>query len=144
MIAMAAVSVECGDILEFQNALKNMRLVDDKIIYILNATIPTESFKGQVDPIARCKDLYEQIYSNFKKRELAIMNCLNTSKEKVKELKAQRDNGNENPQFLKALRKEQNNLRMLQSELNVEEIVKKRTSDVYYERCHSFYKPPKI
>ncbi|XP_076752367.1 coiled-coil domain-containing 58 [Xylocopa sonorina] len=144
MIAMAAVSVECGDILEFQDALKKMRQFDDKIIYMLNSIIPTESFKGQIDTTARCKDLYEQIHSGHKNRELVIMNCLNASKEKVKELKVQRDNGDESPQLRKELRKEQNALRLLQSELNIEEIVKKRTSDVYYERCRSFYKPPKL
>ncbi|XP_034173940.2 coiled-coil domain-containing 58 isoform X1 [Osmia lignaria lignaria] len=138
---MAALSVGCGDFLEFQDALQKMRQIDDKIIYMLNATIPTESFKSQVDPTAQCKDLFEQIQSGHKQRELAITKCVNASKEKVKQLKAQKDSGNDNPQLLKSLRKEQSTLRLLQSELNVEEIVKKRTINVYHEKCRSFYKP---
>ncbi|XP_043802171.1 protein MIX23 [Apis laboriosa] len=141
---MATVSVGCGDFLEFQDALKKMRQLDDKIIYMLNTILPTESFKGQVDPTVKCKDLYEKIQSGHKTRELAITRCLNASKEKVKQLKTERDNGNESPQLLKALRKEQNTLRLLQSELNIEEVVKEHTIDVYYNKCRVFYKPPNI
>lgn len=142
-LKMATASVQCGDFLEFQDALQKMRQFDDKIIYLLNNTIPTESFKSQIDPTAKCKELYEQIHSGHEKRELAITRCLNLSKEKLRELKAQRENGDESPQLLKALRKEQNTLRLLQSELNVEEVVRKRTVDVYYEKCRTFYKPAK-
>ncbi|KOC71348.1 Coiled-coil domain-containing protein 58 [Habropoda laboriosa] len=120
-----------------------MRQIDDKIIYMLNATIPTESFKSQIDATAQCKYLFEQIESGHKKRELAITRCLNASKEKVKQYKIQRDNGDDSPQLLKALRKEQSSLRLLQSELSVEEVVKKRTIDVYHARCRTYYKPSK-
>ncbi|CAK9795793.1 Protein MIX23 [Anthophora quadrimaculata] len=140
---MAAVGFECGDFLEFQDALQKMRQIDDKIIYMLNATIPTESFKSQTDTTTQCKNLFEQIQSGHKQRELAITRCLNASKEKLKQLKIQRDNGDSSPELIKTLRKEQSSLRLLESELNVEEVVKKRTIDVYHERCRSFYKPPK-
>jgi len=33
-------------------------------------------------------------------------------------------------------------LRLLQSEINVEEVVKDRSLKVFYERCRSAYKPP--
>ncbi|XP_053978204.1 protein MIX23 isoform X2 [Hylaeus anthracinus] len=121
-----------------------MRQIDDKIIYMLNTTVPTESFKSQIDPTAKCKDLFEQIQSGHRKRELAITKCLNATKEKVKQLRNQRDNGDESPELLKTLRKEQSTMRLLQSELNVEEVVKNRTFQVYYERCRSFYKPSNI
>ena len=45
----------------FQNALKQMRELDDKIIYALNNSIPTVSFKGQIDVNVKCKDLYHQV-----------------------------------------------------------------------------------
>ncbi|XP_076296256.1 coiled-coil domain-containing 58 isoform X1 [Lasioglossum baleicum] len=137
---MAAMSVECGDFLQFQDALQKMRQIDDKIIYMLNTTIPTESFKTQTDPAATCKDLYEQIHTVHAKREQAISKCLNATKEKVKKLKDQRDSGDNTPQLLKTLRKEQSTMRLLQSELNVEEVVKKRTIQIYYERCRNYYK----
>lgn len=118
-----------------------MRQIDDKIIYILNTIIPTESFRSQVDPSLKCKDLFEQIQTGHRKRELAISKCVNASKEKIKQLKNQRDNGDHNPQLLKTLRKEQTTLRVLESELIVEEVVKKRTIQVYTEKCRNFYKP---
>lgn len=139
---MATIGVGCGDFLEFQDALKKMRQLDDKIIYMLNTILPTESFKAQADPTERCKDLYEQIQTGHKTRELAITRCLNASREKVKQLKLERDNGNDSPQLLKSLRKEQNTVRLLQAELNIEEVVKDHTVDVYYKKCRSFYKPP--
>ena len=37
-----------------------MRFLDDKIIYALNSSLPTDSFKGKVDGSAACKDLYDQ------------------------------------------------------------------------------------
>ncbi|XP_001602291.2 coiled-coil domain-containing protein 58 [Nasonia vitripennis] len=140
---MAATSMDwdCGDFLEFQNSLQKMRQIDDKIIYMLNTTIPTESFKGQVDPTTKCKDLFKQIQSGHAQREIAIKKCLNTAHERVKALKEQRDAGKDDPTLIKNLRKEQSTLRLLQSELGVEEVIKNRTSQVYYERCRRFYKP---
>ena len=44
-----------------QSALKEMRSIDDKIVYAINQSIPTASFKGQVDPTGKCKDLHEQV-----------------------------------------------------------------------------------
>ncbi|XP_012276807.1 coiled-coil domain-containing protein 58 isoform X2 [Orussus abietinus] len=123
------------------DALQKMRLLDDKIIYLLNTTIPTESFKGQADPTVKCKDLFQQIQSGHSQREIAIKKCLNAARERLHKLKTQKDMGQEDPLLIKNLRKEQNRLRLLQSELSVEEIVKNRTTQVYYERCRRFYKP---
>ena len=52
-----------------QNALKGMRVIDDKIVYALNNSIPTISFKGQVDASEKCKELHQEVstiitYSN--------------------------------------------------------------------------------
>ena len=46
-----------------------MRLIDDKIIYALNTSIPTLSFKGQINPHDKCKELHSQVIS-----ELSIPN----------------------------------------------------------------------
>jgi hypothetical protein len=40
-----------------------MRTLDDKIIYVLNTSIPTESFKGQTDASSSCKGLFDQVES---------------------------------------------------------------------------------
>ncbi|XP_028050131.1 coiled-coil domain-containing protein 58 isoform X3 [Monomorium pharaonis] len=119
-----------------------MRQIDDKIIYMLNTTIPTESFKAQVDPTSQCKDLYQQIESEHKQRTQAIVRCVDITKDKVMRLKDLREkDGVGDPTLIKKLRNEQTKLRLLQSELNIEEVVKKRTTQVYYERCRGFYKP---
>ena len=46
----------------FENALKNLRLIDDKIIYALNTSIPTTSFKNQIDPTEKCHDLRQKVW----------------------------------------------------------------------------------
>lgn len=46
---------------DVQDTLKRMRIVDDKIVYALNKTVPTESFSGKVDANATCKDLFSQV-----------------------------------------------------------------------------------
>ena len=45
----------------FQTALKEMRLIDDKIVYAINQSIPTASFKGQSDAKENCKELSETV-----------------------------------------------------------------------------------
>ncbi|KAK7790849.1 hypothetical protein R5R35_010723 [Gryllus longicercus] len=140
----ASMNSECGDFLEFQDALKKMRIVDDKIVYTLNTTIPTDSFKGQVNPSASCKELYEQLKGSYEKRETSIKTCITQVANKVRELKTEREKKPDDIGLLKHLRKEQTKLRLLQAELSVEEVVKERSSKIYYERCRPFYKPPDL
>lgn len=68
-----------------------MRDIDDKIIYALNSSLPTESFKGQVDSEKTCKDLYAKLQTGHKEREEAIRNCIMISAESLKTLRQQRD-----------------------------------------------------
>ena len=46
-----------------QSALKEMRQIDDKIVYAINQSIPTASFKGQSDAKENCKGLHETVSS---------------------------------------------------------------------------------
>lgn len=39
----------------FQDHLKKLRDIDDKLVYALNVSIPTQSFKGQVHAEENCK-----------------------------------------------------------------------------------------
>ncbi|XP_063238001.1 protein MIX23 [Bacillus rossius redtenbacheri] len=135
-------NIQCADFLEFQDAINKMRTLDDKIIYALNTSIPTESFKAKLDPSATCKDLYDQLKVNYDAREAAIKNCILLSTEQLKELKALKEQATDNPSVIKAFKKEQTKLRLLRSELGVEEVVRERSLKVYRERCRSFYKPP--
>lgn len=68
-----------------------MREVDDKIIYALNTTIPTESFKGQISASETCQVLFGRLNEAHKERENCIKTCITVTAERVKELKAKRD-----------------------------------------------------
>ena len=52
-------SPSCNIVL--QEALQQMRAVDDRIIYKLNTSVPTISFADQVSASDECKHLYEQV-----------------------------------------------------------------------------------
>lgn len=88
-----------------QDALKQMRRVDDLIINTLNSAIPTDSFHP--DAKKACTDLYDQIETGNKKRETAIKSCINISADKVKKLKEQRETNLSDIQLSKELRAEQ-------------------------------------
>lgn len=117
-----------------------MRQLDDKIIYMLNTTIPTESFKGQINPESKCQELYEEVNNGHIQRERAINKCLIAAKEKVNHLKHLKKTQGDDPILIKDLRKEQTTLRLLESELGVEEVVRNRTMKVYYEKCRNYFK----
>lgn len=127
----------------FQDTLQQMRKIDDKIVYLLNCILPTESFRGQIDPNQQCKDLYKQIEQGRTQREHLITSCLNSTINNVKRLKNEQDSEQNDTMILKNLRKEQNKVRLLQSELSVEEVVKQRTDKIYNEKCRSYFKPNK-
>ena len=44
-----------------QEALKVLRLIDDKIIYKLNTSIPTDSFVGEINAEQKCQELYNEV-----------------------------------------------------------------------------------
>lgn len=84
-----------------------MREVDDKIIYALNVSIPTESFKQEIDASNTCKELYEALQSGNSKREVAIKNCIKASAERLKHLKEQRDKSEDDFDISKNFKSEQ-------------------------------------
>ena len=44
-----------------QDLLRNMRLIDDRVVHALNTKIPTRSFVGEVDAAMECKALYNDV-----------------------------------------------------------------------------------
>ncbi|CAH2071230.1 unnamed protein product, partial [Iphiclides podalirius] len=131
----------CPDFLEFQDILKKMRVLDDKIVYTLNSSIPTESFKKKVDATAVCQELYVQIQKGHEERENVIKNCIVVTAETVKKLKSVKENNPEDFDVMKSLKTEQRKLRLLQTELSVEEVIKEKTSKLFNEKCRSYFKP---
>ncbi|OWR41720.1 protein MIX23 isoform X1 [Danaus plexippus] len=131
----------CPDFLEFQDVLKKMRVLDDKIVYALNTSIPTESFKSKVDPAVACQDLFNQIQKGHSERENIIKNCIMSTAETVKKLKAVKESSPDDIDVVKNLKSEQRKLRLLQTELSVEEVINEKTSKIFNEQCRAYYKP---
>ncbi|XP_013413012.1 coiled-coil domain-containing protein 58 [Lingula anatina] len=137
-----AGSLPCDDFLQFQDTLKQWRNLDDRIISALNKIIPTQSFSGQVDANSQCKKLYDELIEGHEMRNKAILYCLEKGSKVIDELRQQRANNKDNLDLLKSLRKQQTQVRLIQNEVNVEEVVRDRTLKVFYERCRDYYKPP--
>uniref|UniRef100_A0A8D2NIW6 Protein MIX23 n=1 Tax=Zonotrichia albicollis TaxID=44394 RepID=A0A8D2NIW6_ZONAL len=118
-----------------------MRTIDDRIVHELNTTIPTASFVGKVDPGQTCKELYESLMDAHTKRERIIKDCISQTSAVVKTLKEEREKAHEDAALLKQLRKEQTKLKLMQSELNVEEVVNDRSWKVtwFHDTCVCVY-----
>lgn len=140
--ADSEVIVKCEDYLGFQEALKKMRNVDDRIVYALNTSVPTKSFSDKVNATDKCKQLYEQLQESYNSREKAIKKCINVVSNSIDKLHEEKNRDPDNFEIMKELKKEQTQLRLMQSELTVEEIVKDRSLKVFYERCRNAYRPP--
>merc|ERR1711953_1585217 len=112
---------QCDDFMMFQGALKNMRLIDDKIVYALNTSIPTASFKEKIDPTSKCKELYHQIEETYDLREGAISACISYHQDRNTQKQSQM------------------HLRLFRNELSIEEVIRNRTKTIFYEKCREHY-----
>lgn len=128
----------------FQDVLKVMRNIDDRIVHSLNTTVPTVSFSGRVDASQTCRQLYESLMEAHLSRDRAIKTCIAQTSEVVGQLREQRAKDGDNMTTVKLLRKEQTKLKLMRSELNVEEVVNDRSLKVFSERCRTHYTPPTV
>ncbi|XP_074549867.1 protein MIX23 [Halichoeres trimaculatus] len=136
--------LDCEDFSMFQEVLKAMRTIDDRIVHSLNTTVPTVSFSGKVDATETCKKLYESMMEAHLSRDKAIKSCIAQTSAVVGQLREERAKDSENMALIKQLRKEQTKLKLMQSELNVEEVVNDRSLKIFKERCRIHYTPPKV
>ncbi|CAL1597007.1 unnamed protein product [Knipowitschia caucasica] len=143
-MAAPDAALNCEDFSLFQEVLKVMRIIDDRIVHSLNTTVPTVSFSGKVDATQTCKQLYETMMEAHLSRDRAIKSCIAQSSEVVGQLREAREKDGDNLALLKQLRKEQTKLKLMQSELNVEEVVNDRSLKVFTERCRIHYTSPKV
>ncbi|XP_030060958.1 protein MIX23 isoform X2 [Microcaecilia unicolor] len=127
-----------------QDILKLMRTIDDRIVHELNTTVPTASFAGKIDASQTCKQLYESLREAHASRERAIKHCIAQTSAVVNKLREEREKDFGDSALIKQLRKEQTKLKLMQSELNVEEVVNDRSWKVFSERCRIHFKPPKL
>ncbi|KAK6293320.1 hypothetical protein J4Q44_G00368210 [Coregonus suidteri] len=137
-------TLNCEDFSMFQEVLKVMRNIDDRIVHSLNTTVPTVSFSGRVDASQTCRQLYESLMEAHLSRDRAIKTCIGQTSEVVGQLREQRAKDGDNMTTIKLLRKEQTKLKLMRSELNVEEVVNDRSLKVFSERCRTHYTPPTV
>lgn len=90
-----------------------MRVLDDKIVYALNTSIPTESFQTKVNATSACQDLYSQIQKGHSDRENVIKNCIVATAETVKNLKAAKEDKPDDFELHKSLKAEQKKVPIL-------------------------------
>lgn len=86
-----------------------MRDLDDKIIYALNTSLPTESIKARTssDPEKNCHDLYDKLKLGYTEREKVIKECIQITAEQVKVFKHQRDQNFDDMTLEKRFKSEQ-------------------------------------
>ncbi|XP_033964881.2 protein MIX23-like isoform X1 [Pseudochaenichthys georgianus] len=77
-------------------------------------------------------------------RDKAIKSCIAQTSEVMGQLREERAKDSDNLVLLRQLGKEQTKLKLMQSELNVEEVVNDRSLKVFSERCRIHYTPPKV
>lgn len=128
--------------MQFEEALKQLRINDDKVTYELNSIIPTQSFQANVDMKQQCKSMYEKMSKIYDARDKAVTRCVKQVKEEVAELITMREKDRDDEKVLTQLRHAQTKLRLMQRELQVEEIIKGRSLKTFYERCRNVYTPP--
>lgn len=116
-----------------------MRKIDDNIVYALNNSIPTQSFvRGEANPAtAQCQELHRQLQSSYRDRENLIKNCIKHSSARVQALTQV---GTQDASASKRTRSEQTQLRLLQKELNIEEVIQDRSTKAFYERCRPYFR----
>lgn len=113
-----------------------------------------------MDSEKTCKDLYAKLQTGHKEREEAIRGCIMVSAESLKTLRQQREIQPDDIDVDKKFKSEQRKvnqdisvisstvfirsfllqLRVLQSELSVEDIVKERSYKAFNERCRVFFR----
>ncbi|CAO1400206.1 unnamed protein product [Diamesa serratosioi] len=135
-------SLVCGDVLQFQNQIKQMRDFDEKVVYSLNISLPTESIKAKssVSPEASCKELFEHLKKGYMSRQTKINECVLSTADTVQKFRKQREEDVNDIQIEKKFKSEQRKLRILKQEQQVEEIVKEKTLKTFNDRCRQYFK----
>ncbi|CAM9130453.1 unnamed protein product, partial [Lampetra fluviatilis] len=99
-------------------ALRSMRQIDDRIAHELNASVPNASIARALNLAHTCAQLHSALQEAHAGRAAVISRCV-------------------------SLASDSTTLKLMQSELNVEEVVNDQTWKVFNERCRIHFKPPK-
>lgn len=90
-----------------------MRAIDDKIVYALNTSVPTESFKRDSSANQTCKELSEKLEIVYNDRNKFIRNCIASTANRVQRLKQTKDNNPDDASANKNFKSESRKVRDL-------------------------------
>ena len=146
-------SVPCGTFGEFKEALTELRVFDDKIIYEMNKAVPTASFDGTVDKRSQCQAMFDKLNAAFALRNAGIGACISQqtgtvsairdgvvgstpppTEAAVTDTRTQQGKG-KNIKGQRHLREQQWALRQMKAEASAEEILQDQTMTVFKARC---------
>ncbi|KAI1708252.1 coiled-coil domain-containing protein 58 [Ditylenchus destructor] len=127
-IKMSLPVVDCRDLVDFQRLLNKLRQNEDKILFKLNCDLPTKSFQKNKKHVQTvCEDIQNKLANSRKQRSDLIYNCVRENQQTVNQPLDERTRAD--------LRIAHNNLRLLKSEYDVEEVIAAQTDKVVHERC---------
>lgn len=89
--------------------MKQMRNFDEKIVYSLNISLPTESIKARTtgSPENSCKELFQHLRKGYLGRQVKINECVLSTVDSVQTLKKEREESINDVQLEKKFKSEQ-------------------------------------
>ncbi|VDN03616.1 unnamed protein product [Thelazia callipaeda] len=131
VIPMDEKRIDCLDLLAFQDMLNKLRQIDDKILFELNTALPSKSFSANIDKGEKCRSVYEQLITMRARRMDLIQRCIDENQDNINYLR-------EKKAPLGNIRNAQNTLRVIRSEMDIENIVNERSQKAVHDRCRNF------
>ncbi|KAJ2663602.1 hypothetical protein IWW48_001285 [Coemansia sp. RSA 1200] len=121
----------CLDMSHFKAVMKQLRKVDDNIILRMNNTNTTAP--------GECMALFQILQTAYRRREHDIGMCLGVLDRRISDVEEADDDGGRSTLF--SLRTQRD---WVASERGVEDIVRRRSLDVFKSRCQFFEFPPEF
>jgi hypothetical protein len=139
------LNLSCGDYLQFKRHIQDKRKLDDQLTYEINVNLPTQSFqeKQKVNLSERCKDIYFKMKQIQEERMSAIRTCIGQYQRQIDQIRSQTGSsvaGDSDSE--RHLRTQLRTMRLLQTDLSEEEVMRRYSSKLFYERCRDYFKPP--
>uniref|UniRef100_A0AC35FXG7 Coiled-coil domain-containing protein 58 n=1 Tax=Panagrolaimus sp. PS1159 TaxID=55785 RepID=A0AC35FXG7_9BILA len=121
-------SIDCTNLADFQRLLNKYRGVEDRIMFQLNASFSTRSFKDAKATVQICHGIEEKLESVRKLRSDLFNRCINENYEIVQKFK-------DDDSKFQLVRNANSTLRQIRNEQAVDEIIHSQAERVVNDRC---------
>ncbi|KAI9099722.1 caffeine-induced death protein 2 [Phlyctochytrium arcticum] len=121
----------CEDISLFKKILKDLRSIDDNVVPRLNAVLTRAA-----SPTEACVTFAQQLEQSYESRNRFIGSCVQQNQARAAKAKLAVEES-DSPEAKMEYLKQQGKVRAMEAELEVERILRQRTSEVYRARCWS-------